>query len=224
MVYSMYGFLLHGIIQMKNVCLIDLDDTLGDFSTGMLEALNHRTGKYFTYIPTFDVVSVYGITDDDLFNICREEQVAENTIASPDAIGFLNELHNRGWCSVVITARGWHPHAEEITAKWLSDNNLTPDELIVVGENQSKTDVIGKFDNIILSLDDRIKNCREYTKSGLVDNVIIYEASWNNYMSRWNTDWNGWDYHFRVKSLFDVFDLQLNGDMQCTEQKLIKVG
>jgi hypothetical protein len=53
-------------------------------------------------------------------------------------------------------------------------------------------------------VDDRIKHCREYTQSGKINNVIVYDAPWNTHMTRWNKYWKGYDYNIRIKDLNEI--------------------
>lgn len=192
----------------NNVCIVDLDDTLGDLKNPMMEALKSATGKdiHWSKWDSFDVPSLYGITQQDFLNICINENILEKVIIHDSSYKFLNDLHKLNYYTVLITARGWHPQGKEITKKWVADHNLDIDELIVVEIDQSKTDVITKFDNIIFSIDDRIKHCREYIQSGLVKHVLVYDAPWNSHMTKWNPFWKGDDYHERIYDLHEIID------------------
>ena len=171
---------------MKKVCLVDLDDTLGDLKNPMMEALGKHTGVdiHWSTWEAFDVPKIHD-----------------------SGYSFINQLKMLGYYVVIITARGWHPDAFNLTDNWVREHNLNIDELLVIDNNQSKTDVIKKFNNIAFSVDDRIRNCRDYIQSGLADNVILYSAPWNHYMTRWNRFWKGYDYHYRVNDLHEIFEL-----------------
>jgi hypothetical protein len=106
----------------------------------------------------------------------------------------------------LITARGWHPRGKEITEEWVSDYNLDIDELIVVEHDQSKTDVISGFNNIVFSIDDRIKHCREYMRTGRIQHVLVYDAPWNTHMTKHNPFVGGDDYHQRIFDLHEIIE------------------
>jgi 5'(3')-deoxyribonucleotidase len=188
---------------MKNVCLIDLDDTLGDLKLPMMQALNRATGKdmHWSDWDTYDVPDLYDVTHERFLDILINEHVIESTVIHDSSYEFLNSLNDMDFHTVLITARGWHPKGTEITEKWITSHNLDVDELIVVDADQSKTDVINKFGTIEFSVDDRIKHCREYTQCGKVNSVILYDAPWNSHMTRWNEYWGGHDYDYRVDDL-----------------------
>jgi 5'(3')-deoxyribonucleotidase len=191
---------------MDNICLIDLDDTLGDLKNPMMQALNRSTGKnlHWRDWDTYDVPNVYDVSHARFLEILIDEHVIESTIIHDSSYTFLDNLNAMGSHVVLITARGWHPNGVDITEKWITSHNLNIHELIVVDANQSKTDVINKFDTIQFSVDDRIKHCREYTQSGKVKDVILYDAPWNNHMTRWNIYWEGYDYDFKVNDLNEI--------------------
>lgn len=184
-------------------CLIDLDDTLGDFKDPLMKALNKATGKriHWSKWTNFDVPELYEISHDDFLDICIKEKVIENTKVNETSASFLSDLKYFGYHNILITARGWHPNGRELTEQWLSDNELIIDEVIVVDVHQSKVDSIAHIDGIEFSVDDRIKHCREYMQSNKVKYVVLYDAPWNSYMNRWNHFWGGYDYHMRVDDL-----------------------
>jgi 5'(3')-deoxyribonucleotidase len=188
---------------MNNVCIIDLDDTLGDLKNPMMQALNRSTGKtlHWRDWDTYDVPDIYDISHTKFLEILIDEHVIESTIIHDSSYEFLDKLNTMDYHVALITARGWHPNGVDITEKWITSHNLNIGELIVVDANQSKTDVINKFGIIDFSVDDRIKHCREYTQYGKVNNVILYDAPWNTHMTRWNPYWGGHDYNFRVDDL-----------------------
>lgn len=192
----------------KPVCLVDLDDTLGDLKTPMMDALNRHTKQdiHWSKWNTFDVPELYGISYDEFMDLLIDEQVIEKVVVHDSSYKFLNDLHKLGYYTVLITARGWHPQGHKVTSKWVEDHNLDIDELIVVDAHQSKTDVIGKFDNIVFSIDDRIKHCREYMQTGLINHVLVYDAPWNTHMGQWNQWWEGNDYHERIYNLNEIIE------------------
>jgi hypothetical protein len=191
---------------MNSICLIDLDDTLVDLKEPLMEALNKNTKKdiHWSKWYTFDVPKLYDITHDEFIKICITENVIEKAVIHNKSYEFLDKLNKLGLYTVLITARGWHPDAINLTEHWVSEHNLNIDELIIVGVNESKIHSIKKFNNIIFSVDDRIKHCREYTQSGKINNVIVYDAPWNTHMTRWNKYWKGYDYNIRIKDLNEI--------------------
>jgi len=201
--------LYFGENEMKtNVCLVDLDDTLGDLKQPMMEALNAFTGKniHWSQWNTFDVPQLYGLSNEEFLKMCIDSDILNKVIIHDSSYKFLNDLRKLGYYTVLITARGWHPEGKSITESWVSEHNLDIDELIVVGVDQSKTDVITKFDNIVFSIDDRIKHCREYMQSGMIRHVLVYNAPWNEHMTKLNPFWGGNDYHERIIDLHEIID------------------
>lgn len=191
---------------MKNVCLIDLDDTLVDLKTPLMLALNRRTNKnlHWNSWDTFDLTATYNITNAEFLNICIEENVLNDAVIHDSSKKFLDDLNFLGYHTVLITARGWHPRGKNITEEWVSNHNLSINELIVVGMEQSKTDMISKFNNIVFSIDDRIKHCREYKNTNKIRHVLLYNMPWNINMTRWNPFVGGYDYDERIYDLKEI--------------------
>jgi 5'(3')-deoxyribonucleotidase len=192
----------------NNVCFIDLDDTLGDLKSPMMHALNHATGKtiHWSLWKSFDVPKIYGLTDKEFLDILIDKNILETLEIHGDSYEFLKDLQDLDKHVVLITARGWHPDAQKITENWVINHGLEIDELIVVEQDQSKTDFIKRFGEIGYSLDDRIKHCREYMRTGLVGSVILCNAPWNNDMTKENPFIGGHDYHKRIYDLHEAID------------------
>lgn len=195
-------------IKMKNVCLIDLDDTLGDLKTPMMEALNRETGKnvHWSKWRNFNVPEIYDISEQKFLNICIDYNVLEQVIIHDTSYDFLKNLQMLNYHTVLVTARNWHPRGVSITENWVADHNLCIDDIIVVDVDQSKVSAIGHLKNIVFTIDDRMKHCREYIKSGLVEHTLVYDAPWNSHMTKWNTDWNGYDYDERIYDLHEIIE------------------
>lgn len=212
---------------MQNVCLIDIDDTLGDLKNPMMYALNKHTGKNFHWSDwkEFDIPKIYDITCEQFFEYCQRENVLSNIKPHDEAHAFLKNLRKLNTYIVLITARGWHPNGEAITCDWINEHELDIDELIIIPEHGNKADVIKKFNNIMFSVDDRIRNCRDYMNSELVDKVFIYTAPWNSHMNNWNHVGGGFDYHYRIRNLNDIFKYDYLGGLgTCTQKKLVATG
>ena len=145
------------------------------------------------------------------------KRVIENVEINTSSRQFLKDLHDLDYHTVLITARGWHPYGRALTQQWVCEHSLDwdIDELIVVDADQSKTDVIKKFGKIKFSIDDRIKHCREYTQTGNIEHVLVYDQPWNTDLTRWNHEWGGNDYDERIHDLHEIIEhldwCELNG-------------
>lgn len=187
-----------------NVALVDLDDTLADFRTPMIATVNRVTGRD-TVWEGYDIPPESGLTHDEFIDILIEEDIIGQIGIHDSSRKFLNDLHRLDYYTVLITARGWHPEGRARTQQWVAEHELDIDELIVVDAHESKTDVITKFgDDITFSIDDRMKHCREYSQTNNIDHVLLYDAIWNNNMTPWNTDWEGYDYDERIFDLSEI--------------------
>ena len=63
--------------------------------------------------------------------ICTEEKAFERGLAVPfqEAILTINQLHQEGYTIILFTGRGWQEYKQ--TKKWLNDNGVKHDELIM---------------------------------------------------------------------------------------------
>jgi hypothetical protein len=192
----------------KNICLVDLDDTLVDLKEPMKQALDSFTGKDIPWNKWehFDVPSIYGVSNSEFLDACIEHEVLERAEIHAESYKFLNDLKRMDCHVVLITARGWHPRGKEVTEKYISDHELNIDELILVDVDESKAEWAKRFNKIKFTVDDRMKHCREYMKTGVVEKVMLYDAPWNSYMTKLNPFVGGYDYHERIKNLHHIMN------------------
>lgn len=191
----------------KPVCLIDLDDTLADLKEPMMKAMNAHTGKsiHWSTWADFDVSGIYEVPSEEFLQVCIDDFVLERAEIHDSTYNFMNILKRNGAYVVLITARGWHPRGGEITEEWILGHSLDVDEVIVVGEHESKAGVMAKhFDRVSFTVDDRMKHCREYKQSGIVDTTVVYTTPWNEYKTSYNPFIGTYDFDLRVRDLNEI--------------------
>ncbi len=127
--------------------------------------------------------------DIDFLNIYYKKIVTEvkpRTLA----LKYLKKIHDEGNKIILITAR-WEPenfNVAEATKKWVEENNIPCDKLIINAENKV---IAAKQENIDVFIDDSFKNCQmvsevgiktylmdSRTNKGLLDSKIERIYSW----------------------------------------------
>lgn len=179
----------------KNVVL-DLDDCLADFREPMCTLLRNITRKdiHWHSWDTYNVgESFYGITGEEFCDSIIEHNILENLKPHSETKSILLELKKRNYNLIIISARGFHPFAYDITRKWFVNNDLLYDEIIITEHGKSKADYI-KDRKISLAIDDNIMNCESFIDSGKCDHVLLYDMPWNK-----NSEIS------RIKTLNDIY-------------------
>ena len=161
--------------------VVDLDDTLGYFRREVMEALNSITNTKSHYSDWTTNVAENNYPITDFLDIVYKLKLSEKARPHPEAAAFMNFLRVSGVEVTVLTARGWHPNAEEISRTWLNDNRIHFDNLIVCGLEECKADYIRNMDNVLLFVDDSQKHCNAVNALGdkRPEFVFSYAMKWN---------------------------------------------
>lgn len=104
------------------------------------------------------------------------EEVKPKTLA----IKYLKKLHDEGNKIVLITAR-WTTDSFDVvglTEKWIKENNVPCDKLIVNAENKL---IAAKQENVDVFIDDSFKNCKMVSEGGI--KTFIMETRTNRGLS-----------------------------------------
>lgn len=172
----------HWKVTEVQVAIFDLDDTLLDLKSLIVESLNRRTGKNLTVDEfTNDAEYHYGLCTNQFLSVAEEDRMLQRALPHDGIHELFDTLRQQGTKTVIVTARAWHPHAKLVTRQWFDLIGIDVDEIIIVGMQQSKADVISHFDNIRFAIDDRPDVVVDYhIRSGL-NNALLYSQKWNEH-------------------------------------------
>ncbi|WAX21767.1 hypothetical protein [Stenotrophomonas phage RAS14] len=162
--------------------ILDLDDTLGNIKERLQNIYRKKTGRTdIHYRDWKDFGSVhYDFSFDDLTQFFIEDNTLRLMRPHAGTIETTARLKSLGYDIHIVTARGWHPDAQAITEAWLTENNITFDQVHIVPFGQCKEELTRTIPNIAFFVDDRIDHCLAMHKSGRVDKqVLVYAQPWN---------------------------------------------
>lgn len=168
----------------KPIAVFDLDDTLINLRDELYDQLCQEYGK--NNIPHWmewqtEIADFIGITPQELADFCQEREIFKTIKPFFFSRYVLKDLSERGYHVIILTAReGFVPNAYNETEKYLIENDLYYDELIISGHGQNKSDYL-KYDNIHFFVDDQEKNCQQLAESGKVNHVFLYALPRNKY-------------------------------------------
>lgn len=168
---------------MKKPYAIDIDDVLGSLSQLLNPALNKRFNRAIPLSGwhTFNITSLYDISLEQFLDVIVEQSLLSAIAPYPGVKEALRRVRAAGHAVVLITSRGYHPGAYEITQAWLNKHDLYFDHLIVVPEGLSKAQAaIGAYpDGFELMADDYPPNLDKMKEAGLVKTILLIDQPWN---------------------------------------------
>jgi uncharacterized HAD superfamily protein len=163
------------------VAALDIDDTLANLRDPLMVALNQYTKKdiHWSEWNVYDLADIYEMTVCDFRSCLIESNVLRKVEPMADSIKFCQYLIDNNYFVLMVTARGWHPQAEELTKHWLKRFNIPYHDLYITKHNESKYKAIEKYGKIDLAIDHSIKNIIDYKKSGMVKHPVLFHHPWN---------------------------------------------
>lgn len=163
--------------------VIDLDDTLSGLRYPLMDTMNRLKNKniHWEKWGVLDIEQLYGITNDEFLLIAGENFLLERSQPHPEAREFMYKLHNAGLETTILTARGWHPRAKEMTQNWLNLYDIPHTQIVVCNLECTKADYIRHMDNVLFTIDDSPRHCNGYSTMELnrPEYVFVYDMPWN---------------------------------------------
>jgi len=189
---------------------IDIDDTISNTYETMLPYLEkymkNVLNKEFNNVPSkidyYKLEKRYGITheEEEEFWLNNFVEIIENVIPKKSSLDVLKEIKENGHKLILITARFENLRANivEVTKKWLKENGIEFDKLIV--DSQNKLEIAQK-ENIDIFFDDSIRNC-EMVSSGNIKTFMIKTQNNEFYENEKIIKVNSWDeFYEKIKEV-----------------------
>lgn len=145
---------------------IDLDDTINNFAYQFVYyAKKYNTEKLIDhnikeYEWDFDKAYGWNLDDEKCFYKTYIKDILLNVKIKENASEIINKLKKEENKIIIITARSKKDYGQinEITKKWLEQNNVKYDKLILESFNKAEKCI---ENNIDVFIDDGIKNCKQ---------------------------------------------------------------
>ena len=190
---------------------IDIDDTISNtFETFLpylekfvCQDLNRKLDlNLSSRIDYYNIVEKYGLSEEEARVFWTKYYVLmlENVKPKENAVEIINKIKENGNKIVLITARidDEIVDARAITEKWLKENKISYDKLIINSHNKLE---IAQRENIDIFIDDSIRNC-EMVSSGNIKTYMMLTKN-NEYYENENiekiTCWN--EFYENVKEV-----------------------
>ena len=162
---------------------IDIDDVLADLSSGLYQSLKQRYPQMgpISSWSSYSFISDYNISQDDFLQHIIDDGLLASILPLEGAQEAMTALKRAGHHLVMITSRGYHPKAYEVTESWLSKHDIPCDDLIIVPAGMTKDQAAKPHypKGFHLMMDDHAKNLIDMDKAGLIDNHALIDMPWN---------------------------------------------
>lgn len=159
--------------------ILDLDDVLANLRESLYLTLQRATGidHHWSRWGHYDLTQHYAMEKDALHDILRLERALESCQPEPNAAAATRQLAELGFEIAIITARGWHKGAAELTRTWLQQHRIHYDHLTVVALGGNKLEALTPFPEIAFAVDDHPNNIRRYDSAGIAS--LMVDMPWN---------------------------------------------
>lgn len=173
--------------QPDQVIVFDMDDCLSFSRPQFAAALNAATGKdipWEDWTESYDLTKTYGLDAKGLLDVWAAANCFQNAVPEDGARDILDFCKSQGFKIVILTARGWHPEAAEITAQWMQDHGLYYDEIIISGYGKTKRDAIAELqargDRVLIFVDDHLDHLKDVAALVPRIELVLVDRPWNS--------------------------------------------
>lgn len=159
--------------------VLDLDDVLANLREALYRVLSRATGidRHWRDWPHYDLCRHYDIDKPTLEMLLIRERTLEGCQPEPGAATVTRALAALGFELAIITARAWHPRAEQLTRDWLAAHGIHYHRLGVVALGGDKLRALPPNERIVLAVDDHPHNIDRYQRAGIP--TLMVDMPWN---------------------------------------------
>ena len=181
---------------------IDIDDTISNTFETFLPYMKKFVEKDLnrtldlnlnSKIDYYNVVEKYGISENEarIFWVKYYVSILESVEPKKFSVEVIKKLKEKGNKIFLITARidDEIVDARAITEKWLKENKISYDKLIINSHNKLE---IAQRENIDIFIDDSIRNC-EMVSSGSIKTYMMTTENNKYYENNNIVKVNSWD-------------------------------
>lgn len=173
-------------VNFGRAAIIDLDDTLGALREVLAESLSKEVGQPIDWRTWkhHHISDSFGISQERFLEMLIDGRLLETMPPHSEARDFMSGLGELGVRRIILTARGWHPRAKDITESWLNAHGIPYDEVLTCSLTESKAEYIQRMEeNVLFTVDDSASHCNGYAslKSKKPDFIFAYEMPWTRH-------------------------------------------
>lgn len=173
---------------MKKLFIFDIDDVIYDLKSMMYEALKEHTGKdiHHDTWKTLNMNEVFDLDYKEVVDVFLKHDVLRSGQLNFGIYPLLDYLKKNNIETKAVTARGWHPEADQITQAFFEEHDIQMGGIKVIKYTEKKSEYIAQLTdyNIVGYVDDSDRHIME-TKlacQGNVKNYFIQDQPWNRHV------------------------------------------
>lgn len=165
----------------RPILAFDCDGILSNLVPGMSMMCQEVSGKKCDPSEWIDYghYTNLGMTDKQYLDGLVSYKVLETATAHYGAAEAITRAIAEGCAIALITARGFHPNAEDVTRAWLEQNGIHVDYLILVGPNETKIKALLSLPNVIAYVDDYLSHLESLTAAEMSIPLFLMDQPWN---------------------------------------------
>lgn len=167
----------------QKIAVFDCDDVLANcrdiFKLALTEILGYEISV--EDLINFDISSIFPAASWDLLSKWMIENHAFERM-KPEIMASQTVRHFHDECNyktIVLTARGFHPKAQELTEEWLKVYNIPIDEVIVVLETECKSKVLKELGEVDFYVEDNHDHTEAACGLDNVKRIFLIDRPWN---------------------------------------------
>lgn len=159
----------------------DCDGVLADLIPGMAkmcEAVSGRPCKAEDWV-SYNYFEHLGMSHEQYLNGLIDHKVLESALPHENVATDIARISDSGMFVALITARDYHPSAEEVTREWFRVHGLPLDHLSIVGATQSKRETILSIPGLVGYIDDYGPHLVSLSEGGFEGKLFLRDQPWN---------------------------------------------
>lgn len=167
-------------MKTKNA-VFDLDDTLLDFKTQIMNSLESEYDQYVHWNnwTGYNLLEIYDLTPEQLRDAWIKHECLETATPLLYSRQVLLKAKEMGLNVVLVSARSWHPEGRDLTEAWLKTYDMPYDDLIITTPGDNKVDSLSDYDEFEFGIDDHFHNCKDFSDSDKFNKTFMVHAPWN---------------------------------------------
>ena len=171
----------------------------------MSEGLSRRIGRPFHWREwkNYDFYSGF-MSREEFAQMIVDDGMLERCQPEPGAARIMRQLKEEGLQIAILTARGFHPNAREVTLRHLELHGMPVDHLEIVEHQKGKAVPALALPNLISYVDDHVGHLdaigKAFEQAGRDLHMSLMTRPWNEHAS----------WHHRITSLDDFVDVTLD--------------
>lgn len=183
----------------NGVVIFDCDDVLANLRDPLQDLVSEHIGKKVSWTE-WDQYEIGKIYDFDFAPVCEmivQREILESLQPEPHARELVSYYKDKGYSTMMITARRYHPNGYFVTKQWLQDHKLEIDDLLCIDLHQKKRDYIKNVPQVKAYIEDNHSHAEQASGLENVETVYLLNRPWNQNISQC----------IRVNNLKDILDL-----------------